>query len=316
MDFTFFYSLLIDNFRARMEAMKIATCQIDGQETAAVSAATGLIPLTTLNRRTGKKWPTDTFELIADNTLTELQDWYCDEGRQTLKEMKDVALKEDDVRPAPLYRRPRKIWGIGLNYVAHAADLSEKAPTGIPGSFMKPDTTIIGYGDPIRIPRQSEKTTAEGELGVIIGQKCHHVPVEDWQKVVAGFTTIIDMTAEDILRQNPRYLTVSKSFDTFFSFGPQLVTPDEIDDVAALRVATVINGRVHAENNVANMTFSPAFLVSFLSQVMTLLPGDIISTGTPGAVAIADGDVVECRISGFRPLVNPVIDTKHQTETE
>jgi 2-keto-4-pentenoate hydratase/2-oxohepta-3-ene-1,7-dioic acid hydratase in catechol pathway len=128
--------------------------------------------------------------------------------------------------------------------------------------------------------------------------------------VVAGFTTIIDMTAEDILRQNPRYLTVSKSFDTFFSFGPQLVTPDEIPDVSTLEVSTVLNGRVHAQNVVANMSFSPAFLVSFLSRVMTLLPGDIISTGTPGACAIADGDVVECRINGFPSLINPVVDFK------
>ncbi len=111
-------------------------------------------------------------------------------------------------------------------------------------------------------------------------------------------------------------MTVAKSFDSFFSFGPQLVTPDEIADVAALSVSTVINDRVHAENTVANMTFSPAFLVSFLSQVMTLLPGDIISTGTPGAVVIGDGDVVECRISGFRSLVNPVMDLKTRAEHE
>ena len=133
---------------------------------------------------------------------------------------------------------------------------------------------------------------------------------EKWREVVAGFTTLIDMTAEDILRLNPRYLTVSKSFDTFFSFGPVLVTPDEIDDVAALQVATVHNGSIAAENRVASMTFDPPFLVSFLSQVMTLLPGDVISTGTPGAVRIADGDTVECRISGFSTLVNTVVDTK------
>ena len=103
--------------------------------------------------------------------------------------------------------------------------------------------------------------------------------------MVAGFTPIIDMTAEDILRQNVRYLTLSKSFDTFFSFGPCLVTPDAVDDVNALTVSTVINGRVHAENTVAHMTFPPDELVALLSTVMTLLPGDIISTGTPGAGA-------------------------------
>ncbi len=293
--------------------MRITTCKIDGNEIAALITPAGPISIETLNRKTGKAWPIDTLALIAGSALGDLCDWYRNGGQRILDDMKDEAMPEEDVETAPLYRRPRKIWGIGLNYVAHAADLAEKAPTGIPGSFMKPDTTIIGYGDFIRVPRQSQKTTAEGELGVIIGTKCRDVPIDAWQRVVAGFTTIIDMTAEDILRQNPRYLAVSKSFDSFFSFGPQLVTPDEIDDVAALTVATVINDQVHAENTVANMTFSPAFLVSFLSQVMTLLPGDIISTGTPGAVAIKDGDVVACRISGFPSLVNPVMDLKVRT---
>ncbi len=195
-----------------MKTMKIATCRIDEQETAAVAAATGLIPLTTLNRQTGKNWPIDTLELIAGDAFNELHSWYRSGGERILADMDDVAMSEDDVQPAPLYRRPRKIWGIGLNYVAHAADLSEKAPTGIPGSFMKPDTTIIGHGDLIRIPKQSQKTTAEGELGVIIGTKCRNVPIDGWQKVVAGFTTVIDMTAEDILRQNPRYLDSRKEF--------------------------------------------------------------------------------------------------------
>lgn len=97
---------------------------------------------------------------------------------------------------------------------------------------------------------------------------------------MAGFTTIVDMTAEDILRINPRYLTRAKSFDTFFSFGPQLVTPDEVSDVNELRVSTIINGDVYASNVVSNMTFPPDYLVSFHSRVMTLMPGDIILTGT------------------------------------
>jgi 2-keto-4-pentenoate hydratase/2-oxohepta-3-ene-1,7-dioic acid hydratase in catechol pathway len=114
------------------------------------------------------------------------------------------------------------------------------------------------------------------------------------------------MTAEDILRKITRYLTLSKSFDTFFSFGPVILPPDEVEDVLDLKVATCINGKIHAENKVANMAFPPDFLVSFHSGVMTLLPGDILSTGTPGAVGIKDKDIVECRIDGFEPLVNPV----------
>lgn len=290
--------------------MRIVTLKTDHGEQAAVVTPAGPIPMAALNLQIGKKWPIDTFELITGSAFTELHDWYRDRGHKALEDMQRLAERAENVRSAPLYRRPRKIWGIGLNYVAHAADLSEKTPTGIPGSFMKPDTTIIGPGAPIRIPKQSLKTTAEGELGVIIGSKCRDVPIDDWLKAVAGFTTIIDMTAEDILRQNPRYLAVSKSFDSFFSFGPQLITPDEIHDVSSLKVATVVNGRVHAENTVANMTFSPAFLVSFLSEVMTLLPGDIISTGTPGAAPVRHDDTVECRITGFAPLINPVTDLK------
>ncbi|MFZ0242875.1 MAG: fumarylacetoacetate hydrolase family protein [Desulfobacterales bacterium] len=290
--------------------MKLATYKAREGEKPAIATRHGLVPVAAVNRKFGRAWPTDTLELISGGGLTEISAWYCAEGRQALGNMTGEVVTGAAAPPAPLYRRPRKIWGIGLNYAAHAADLAEKTPTGIPGSFMKPDTTLIGAGDAIRIPALSHKTTAEGELGVIIGRECRHVGIEDWQTVVAGFTTIIDMTAEDILRQNPRYLAVSKSFDTFFSFGAQLVTPDEIADIAALAVSTVINGRVHAQNVVANMTFSPAFLVSFLSQVMTLLPGDIISTGTPGAVAITGGDVVECRIDGFPSLVNPVVDLK------
>jgi 2-keto-4-pentenoate hydratase/2-oxohepta-3-ene-1,7-dioic acid hydratase in catechol pathway len=208
---------------------------------------------------------------------------------------------------APLYRRPRKIWGIGLNYVEHAGDLSEKAPSDEPASFMRPDTTIVGPGDEIVLPPQSERVTAEGELALVMGREAKDVSEEEAPHFVAGFTTVLDMTAEDILRRNPRYLTRSKSFDTFFSFGPELVTPDEIEDLDALEVATVLNGEVWRSNTVSNMTFSPWWLVSFHSRIMTLLPGDVISTGTPGAVVIQEGDVAGCRITGFEPLSNPVV---------
>ncbi len=215
----------------------------------------------------------------------------------------------DLVEYAPLYRRPRKIWGIGLNYVEHAGDLSEVAPSEEPASFMRPDTTIIGPGEGILLPRQSERVTGEAELGLIIGREARNVSEEDAPSVVAGLTTVLDMTAEDILRRNPRYLTRAKSFDTFFSFGPQLVTLDEVREIGELTVATLLNGEVQRENVVSNMTFSPWSLVSFHSKVMTLLPGDVISTGTPGAVRIRDGDVVSCRINGFEPLSNPVRET-------
>lgn len=290
--------------------MKLTTLKTDTHETFGIWEDYGIVPIGAVNKRFWKDWPTELWPLLTENRLGQLNGWYRAEGQALLADLSAEAIAPQQTQLAPLYRHPRKIWGIGLNYAAHAADLAEKTPRGIPGSFMKPDTTVIGPGDLICVPQMSKKTTAEGELAVIIGKKCRQVDEGQWREVVAGFTTTIDMTAEDILRLNPRYLAVSKSFDTFFSFGPQLITPDEIEDVAALKVSTIINGRVHASNTVSNMTFSPAFLVAFLSRVMTLLPGDIISTGTPGAAPIRDGDLVECHIDGFEPLKNPVTDLK------
>ena len=290
--------------------MRLATIRINQREEAAIVLATGVIPLATISALSGQAWTTDMLELIASGQLGQLNDWYRNGGAGKCGAASDKILPRSSVIFGPLYRRPRKIWGIGLNYVAHAADLAERAPNEEPASFMKPDTSIIGPGDTIKIPLQSEKTTGEAELGVIMGRECKDVPESDWLSAVAGFTTILDMTAEDILRKNPRYLTRCKSYDTFFSFGPVLVTPDEIKDVLSLKVSTVINGSVHAENMVSNMTFPPPYLVSFHSRVMPWLPGDILSTGTPQAVPLKDGDMLECRIDGFEPLRNPVIDLK------
>lgn len=290
--------------------MRLATIRQDGKETTAWVVENGLIPIEVLNQKLNQQWPTELFEIIRLQQLDLIQASLEHEIRRNPALFEENVIPFDQVTYGPLYRHPRKVWGIGLNYVEHAADLSEKAPNTEPASFMKPDTTIIGPHDVIRIPLQSERTTAEAELGIIIGKECSDVSEEEAPGVIAGFTTIIDMTAEDILQRNPRYLTRSKSFDTFFSFGPHLVTPDEVSDVLNLNVSTVNNGSIHRRNVVSNMTFRPWFLVSFHSKVMKLLPGDIISTGTPGAVVIRDGDIVECHIDGFEKLVNKVEDLK------
>jgi 2-keto-4-pentenoate hydratase/2-oxohepta-3-ene-1,7-dioic acid hydratase in catechol pathway len=208
------------------------------------------------------------------------------------------------------YRRPRKILGIGLNYRAHADDLAAESPTE-PASFLKGDHTIIGPGEPIVLPPQSRRVTAEAELGLVIGRECRDVEEEDALDHVAAVCTVLDQTAEDILQRNPRFLTRSKNFPTFFSFGPQLVTLDEVLDrlgaIEALTVATHHNGQLHRADVVASMAFLPAFLVSFHSKVMPLHPGDIISTGTPGAVVVEDGDEAACVIDGIGTLRNPVV---------
>jgi 2-keto-4-pentenoate hydratase/2-oxohepta-3-ene-1,7-dioic acid hydratase in catechol pathway len=286
--------------------VRLTTLRLDGAEPGALVRPGGAVPLPAINKAFGTEWPETVFGVLEDGCLEDLRDWVAALSDEDAARLDEAVIAQDQLEYAPLYRRPRKIWGIGLNYVEHAADLSEKAPSTEPASFLKPDTTIIGPGDPIRIPPQSQRTTAEAELAVVIGRECKDVDEAGAPGVVAGFTTIIDMTAEDILEKNPRYLTRSKSFDTFFSFGPELVTVDEVADVDALNVTTLHNGGVHRRNVVANMTFRPWWLVAFHSKVMTLLPGDIISTGTPGAVHIRAGDVTGCEIDGFRPLSNPV----------
>ncbi|MBU5483396.1 fumarylacetoacetate hydrolase family protein [Clostridium sp. MSJ-11] len=290
--------------------MRLSTIKLYGLEVSGIITSKGVVPVGSVNEKFNKNWNTDTLEIIKSGQLEEINNWYRAGGKEELEKLKEEVIPFEKAKFAPLYRQPRKIFGIGLNYVEHASDLAEKAPNTEPASFFKPDTTIIGHEDKIKIPLQSEKTTGEAELAVIFGKECENVEREDWTSVIAGFTTIIDMTAEDILRKNPRYLTRSKSFETFFSFGPQLITPDEVEDVLKLKVATVLNGKMIAQNTVSNMTFPPDYLVSFHSKVMKMLPGDIISTGTPRAVHINHGDVIECWIDGFEKLVNPVIDKK------
>ncbi len=287
--------------------MRLATVRLEEVETAAVVFEYGVVPVLAINDSLGTGWPTELLLLLAGDHLGDLRRWLDGLSADELAELSDEAVPLSEVSYAPLYRRPRKIWGIGLNYREHAADLDEVSPVEEPASFMRPDTTIIGQGDEVVLPPQSGRVTAEAELALIIGREAKDVSEGDAPSVVAGFTTVLDMTAEDILRRSPRYLTRSKSFDTFFSFGPELVTPDEIANVDALEVSTILNGEVQRSNTVSNMVFSPWALVSFHSRVMTLLPGDVISTGTPGAVVILEGDVAECRITGFEPLSNPVV---------
>jgi 2-keto-4-pentenoate hydratase/2-oxohepta-3-ene-1,7-dioic acid hydratase in catechol pathway len=276
--------------------MRLSSIVFEGREQAAVVIGSGLVPVAHINSQLNKTWPTDLFSLIEKGIDHELA-----KDAAKVKQPVDAST----VKFAPLYRHPRKIWGIGLNYLDHAKDLNAPYPTE-PASFMKNDNTIIGPGDVIQLPPQSERVTAEAELGLIIGRTCRAISEKDAKDYLAGYCLIIDMTAEDILQKNPRFLTRSKNFDTFFSFGPELITTDEVADVLELTVGTYNNGKLHRENQVRNMAFPPDYLVSFHSHVATLYPGDIISTGTPGAVVIKAGDVTECRIGGLGTLSNPV----------
>jgi 2-keto-4-pentenoate hydratase/2-oxohepta-3-ene-1,7-dioic acid hydratase in catechol pathway len=206
--------------------------------------------------------------------------------------------------------------GVGLNFLPHAADLQAK-PTEYPTLFFKGQHTIIGPGDVIPLPAMSSRVTAEAELGLVIGRRMYRVDAADALDYVVGGCCVLDQTAEDILQMDSRMLTVSKNFPGFFSFGPELVSLDELGSpagglgsaaggLAAVRVCTHLNGACLRSATLADMRFGPAELLSFISQVMPLERGAIVSTGTPGAVVLSPGDVVECHISGMEPLINPV----------
>lgn len=306
--------------------MRLATIYWKGGETAGIVTEKGVLPLAALNAANGTAWKEAMFDLIQAGQVPGLTRWYNQGGREELEAIPGLVPK-DQVVYGPLYRCPRRIFGIGLNYSQHAGDIGAAPPTGFPGSFFKMADTLIGPGDEIHLPalKEAQRTTAEAELGIILGRDCRDVPEEDWESAVVGYTTILDMTEESILKGNdyvsgnPRYLCIVKNFPTFFSFGPQLVTPDEVPDVQKLEVQSVHNGQVYAKNTVDHMTHKPARLVSLHSRIQGWYAGDVLATGTPRAFPLRDGDTAECRIVGpdgfvMEPLVNPVADLKLHPE--
>jgi len=277
----------------------LATITDNGTETAVLIGPRGVVPARAL-----ADWATgDLLAVIRSGRLEELRAAAADAPDSDFRPREEVTFT------AP-YRHPRLIWGIGLNYRDHASDLAEAVPQE-PASFIKGDHTIIGPGDDIPLPPQSERTTSEAELGLVIGSPCRNVSEEEALDHVLGVVPVLDQTAEDILQRNPRFLTRSKNFPGFFSFGPEIVPLDDAvahaGSLADVEVSTVVNDTEMRTNTVSNMRFSPAYLVSFHSHVMPLQPGDIISPGTPGAIHVRPGDTAECRIPGVGVLRNPVV---------
>ncbi len=212
-------------------------------------------------------------------------------------------LRLDDVRlVAPVL--PSKIIAVGKNYAAHAREMGSEVPAA-PLIFLKPSTSVIGPGEPISLPWQSEHVEHEAELAVVIGRLCRDVPEERVPEVVFGYTCANDVTARDLQASDGQW-TRAKGFDTFCPLGPWIETDLELDDLA---VECTVNGQVRQSGTTAEMVRDVAELVSWISSVMTLLPGDVILTGTPAGVGpIAAGDEVSVSIAGIGTLTNPVVD--------
>ena len=196
---------------------------------------------------------------------------------------------------------PSKIVCVGRNYKEHAAELGNPMPTE-PLLFLKAPSAIIGDGETISLPPESSKVEHEGELGVVIGRTASHLPDEDDAlSYVLGYTCVNDVTARDLQRKDVQF-TRAKSFDTFCPVGPFIVTDL---DPSNLQVTTRVNSEVRQQGRTSAMAFPVAYLVRYISRIMTLYPGDLISTGTPAGVsALHDGDTVEVEVEGVGTLRN------------
>lgn len=198
--------------------------------------------------------------------------------------------------------RPSKVVCVGLNYAEHAKELKMNLPDE-PILFLKPQSAVIGPEENIVMPRSSQQVDYEGELGVVIGKRCKDILAEDVNKYVLGYTCFNDVTARDLQKKDGQW-TRAKGFDTFAPIGPWIASINPLD----ADIKTRVNGSIRQKSNTSDLIFGVSKLVEFISQVMTLEPGDVIATGTPPGVGqLKMGDVVEVEIEGIGILQNPVI---------
>lgn len=221
----------------------------------------------------------------------------------TPSERNDVLPLEGARLLAPV--RPSKIVGIGRNYAAHAAERGQAVPKE-PLVFLKPPSALIGPGDEIRIPMWVGRVDHEAELGIVIGREAHRLPDPDGAlEHVFGATCVNDVTARELQKKDVQF-TRAKGFDTFCPVGPCIATGLDLD---RLRVLGRVGGELRQQGSTEELIFTVAHLVWYVSRVMTLLPGDIISTGTPSGVGpLRPGDVVEIEVEGVGTLTNPVVE--------
>jgi acylpyruvate hydrolase len=224
-------------------------------------------------------------------------------------------LQVSGVELGPPVPDPDKIICIGINYADHANEAG-LARTEVPLFFAKFRNSLTGPTSPILLPRVSSQIDYEGELAVIIGTRCKDVSEQEALQYVAGYSIMNDVSARDLQMQTSQYMA-GKALDTFAPLGPGIVLASELPNPQALLLTTRVNGQVMQHASTATMLFSVATIVSFLSSLMTLEPGDIIATGTPSGVGfkrtpplyLRAGDVVEVEIEGIGRLRNPVVDT-------
>jgi 2-keto-4-pentenoate hydratase/2-oxohepta-3-ene-1,7-dioic acid hydratase in catechol pathway len=253
-----------------------------------------------LNRKTAPTTPDSSplvrYGLLEDGTVYETGSlWENDKGDS--HSLSDVKLLP------PCW--PSKIVCVGRNYADHAKELGNAVPTE-PLIFLKPPSSLNAPGDPIEYPSNSSLVSFEGELGVIIGRAARHVQKEDWERYVWGYTCVNDVTARDLQKKDGQW-TRGKGFDTFCPVGPWIVEARDVN-LSSLRVCTYVDGDKKQDAPVTDMIFGLGDILAFVSQFMTLEPGDLIATGTPPGVGpLEPGSTVRVEIEGVGTLENSVI---------
>lgn len=198
---------------------------------------------------------------------------------------------------------PSKIVCVGRNYAAHAKELGNEVPKQ-PLLFLKPPSSLVSGGEPIRLPAVSNRVEYEGEIGVVVGRRLRRVSSSEARAAIVSICAANDVTARDLQKSDVQF-TRAKGFDSFCPVGEPGPVPD---DLATLRVRTLVNGEVRQDGSAADMVFDIAELVAYISGVMTLEAGDLVLTGTPeGVGTLSPGDVVEVEIAGVSRVSNPVI---------
>ncbi len=221
--------------------------------------------------------------------------------------------KQNEVRLDPPLPNPPRIFAIGLNYREHALETGKPIPT-TPIVFLKLPTAIIGPGDPIVLPKNSTEPDYEAELAFVIGKGGYRIPADKWREHVYGYTIVNDVSARDVQRASTQW-SLSKSFPTFCPMGPAIVTADEIPDPHSLAISLSIDGEVLQNSNTSELIFNIPALIEYISSITPLLPGDIVSTGTPSGVGagrtpkrwLKPGETVTITVEGLGSLTNPVV---------
>lgn len=294
--------------------MRLVTYEADGEWRAGIAIADKIVDASAAAKAAQVNAEPGPVSNRAIIQLPRDQQLRLEEAAQTLANPypspPDVFLSENVLLGPPL-RDPDKIICLGLNYRSHAEEAGFAAPT-VPILFAKYRNALTGPTSPILLPGVSEEIDYEAELAVVIGRRCKNVTAEQALEFVAGYMAFNDISARDLQFRSGQWLS-GKTLDTFAPCGPALVI-HEIDDPQDLNISTRLNGQTLQQSNTCNMIFPVAETISYVSQLMTLEPGDIIATGTPEGVGfkrnppvfLHDGDVVEVEVQGIGALRNPV----------